>query len=219
MTVSITEKEYLQAKELEKLGIPLDNELLAKSRAALRGFYIDQDPNIPQTMLFDSIPGGTGVLITLSIQNGTEQTICLSSARLDIPWCNQLGWLEDPMRSAQAKPYYTVPISGSHRIERDFVLNHRIGRTTKIHPGDRLDGFLLGVAPESIPGNYIDRSIFKARLSIFDTRNNAYTQGLTFLVCRYLKNRANTSLENDNRPIGRLRRRLEEAATNASTGA
>src|SRR5579862_8587115 len=174
MGVSITEKEYSRAKELEKLGTPLDNEVLEKSRAALSGLYIDQDFNIPQTIIFDTKSGGTGVQIGLSIQNRTDRTIRLCTARLDIPWCSQLHWLEDPVRRAPAKLFYTVPICGSLKLERDSVLNHRLGPRSKLHPGDRLEGFLLGVAPERIPEEYLDRKLFIAKLSIFDSRNNTY---------------------------------------------
>jgi hypothetical protein len=217
MRIFISEKEYHHAKDLEKLGIPLDNDLLERSRGALRGFDIDQDPNIPQSRIFDAVSGGTGTLITLSIQNRTDRTIRLNHVRLDIPWCEKIYWLEDPKRSAPAKLYYTVPNPESQRLEHDSVLNHRIGKNHKLYPGDRLLGFLLGIAPESIPADFVDRSLIRARLSMFDTKDNAYTQELKVLICRELKNR--TDRQTDNRPVLRSRLNLNgEGNVNSQVG-
>jgi hypothetical protein len=179
MAIKIGSTEFSRAKELEALGIPLDGEVLEKSQEPCRGLWIDQDPQTPHTRLFDTISGGTGVWITVWI--GVYRIIRVSAVRLDIPWCKQIRWLEDPLRKAPAKYYYSFPVPGTPRFERDAVLNHQLRSNSKLFPG-QLDGFLLGIGEEPIPDQYRDREPFEARLSIFDGRNNQYSVDLKLLV-------------------------------------
>jgi hypothetical protein len=186
MGMKISATELLRARQLEALGVPLDDEVLAKSQEASRGLWISQDPNIPQTTIFDTISGGTGVIISLSICNESDQMIRISAARLDIFWCKQVRWLDDPLRKAPVKHYYSIPMPDFPRFERDAILNHRFGPNGKLFPGDQLDGFLLGIGVEPIPDQYINRALFEARLWIFDGRNHRYIVDLEFLTCRGL---------------------------------
>jgi hypothetical protein len=189
MTIKISPKELLRAKQLETLGIPLDEEVMERSQYAYQGLTLDQDPNPLQTTIWDSESGGTGIVIDLFVRNDSDQVIRLSAARLEIPWCNQIRWLEDPFRSAPHKYFYSFPNSDLQSYGRDTVLNHCFGRNSALFPRDPLDGLLLGIAAEPIPDKYRDGQLFEARLSIFDGRKNAYAINVKFLVSRDLKHR------------------------------
>jgi hypothetical protein len=187
MTIKISSKEFLRAKQLETLGIPLDHEVLEKRKEACHGLWMGQDPSIPQTILFDMVSGHTGVVIALKICNESEQMISLRAARLKIPWCNQICWLEDPFRNAPRKFIYSFPKPDLQGFERDLVLNHQFGQNSKLFLGDQLDGFLLGIGDEPIPDQFRDCEIFEASLSIFDSRNNPHSLNVKFLVTRDIK--------------------------------
>jgi hypothetical protein len=189
MTLTISSKEFLRAKQLEALGIPLDGEVLEKSQEACHRLWIGQDPNNFETILFDLGSRGTSVMITLKIWNESDQMIRLAAARLEIPWCDQIHWLEDPHRDVPRKLFYSFPSPVLQRYERDAVLNHRFGPNGKLLSGFGLHGFLLGIGEEPIPDHYRDRELYEARLSIFDGRNNPYSLDLKFLVMRDLKHR------------------------------
>lgn len=103
----------MRARQLGALGIPLDEEVLEKSQEACHGLWMAQNPNIPQTTIFDTISGGTGVIICISVFNESDHLIRISAVRLDIFWCKQIRWLEDPLRKAPAKHYYLLPMPDS----------------------------------------------------------------------------------------------------------
>ncbi|HEV2520744.1 MAG TPA: hypothetical protein VGT24_00065 [Candidatus Acidoferrales bacterium] len=184
MPTKISANELIRVKELETLGILLDGEVLEKSQDAFRGLWLGQGPNIVGTTIFDTTSRGTGISIDLNICNDSCQMIRLSAARLDVPWCKQIHWLEDPFRSAPIKHYYSLPMPHCQTLDRDVVLNHRFGPKKWLFPKDWLDGFLLGIGEEPIPDKYYDRQLFEARLSIFDGRQNSYPLDVKFLVHR-----------------------------------
>ena len=207
MGIKISAEEFLRAKQLETLGIPLDGEVLGKNQEACRGLWIRQDPIILLTTIFDTISGGTGVQICLSICNEFHPMIRTSAARLDIVWCEQMRWLEDPLRKAPAKNYYSLPMPNYPRLERDLVLNHRFGPNRKLLRGDKMDGFLLGIGEEPIPDQYRDRQLFEARLTIFDGRNNEYPFDVKFLVHREPKRRQQLKVAKETVAVSPSRRR------------
>jgi hypothetical protein len=189
MAMKMTAKELLHAKELEALGIPLDGEVLEKVLDAYRGLWIGQDPISIHTELFDLASGGTGISIGLTVWNESSRIIRLKAAGLEIWWCNQIRWLEDPFRNAPRKFFYSFPKPDTHTFERDAVLNHQIGRKHELLPGNRLDRFLLGIGEEPIPDHYREGELFEAPMSIYDGRNNAYPLDLKFRISRDQKNR------------------------------
>jgi hypothetical protein len=189
MKMNLSSKEFERARELEALGIPIDAELMERSQKFTSGLLIDQDPNIPQTTIFDMGRRKTGIIISMFLMNKSEQVIRLAAARLNLPWSNNIRWLEDPRRRAPAKDDYGFPECHYPYIERDTVLNHRFGPSGKLFPGDSLECFLLGTCEERIPEQYCNRALLESTLAIFDGRNNSYALPLKFLVTRDQKPR------------------------------
>ncbi len=163
-------------------GTPLDEEVLEGMRAASRGLSLHQTGTTLDTTVFDLDSGGTGYMLCLAICNDSDRTLRHAEARLKLPWWEpRIRWLSDPARQVPRQFTYEFPGSSLVGIERDAVLNHRLGKT-KIFPGDSLEGLLLGLGEETIPDEYQDRQCVVAQFSLFDARGNRSDLDVSFLV-------------------------------------
>jgi hypothetical protein len=178
--------QLARAKELQTLGIPFDGEILEKFEATSRALYLAQDPNPPNTYVFDLRSGGTGIIIDFIVLNDSDQKIRLAGARLDFPWSAQFHWLEDPFRSNPRGWAYVFPAPDPQKYDRGTVLNHHFGAKILL-PGEDLRGFLLGKEEARIPARYENYQRLQGQLLVFDGKGIQRTLALDFQVCREKK--------------------------------
>ena len=185
MTNKLSEEEIMLASQLCDGGIPLDEEALEGVQAACHRLSIFQTATCRETRIFDLDSGGMGLMVSLAISNDSRRNLWLQEFRVDIPWWEpHFQWLEDPARKAPREFSYSFPPLGPTGFERDIVLNHRRRRNGFLGPGDSMEGLLLGVGQEPIPGNYRDCQPLDLRVWVFDQRGNRFGAGIRFLVER-----------------------------------
>jgi hypothetical protein len=190
----VTQEELRRLFELRARGIPLDEDLLQEMEEGCRGLELYQSPIILDTSVFDLPDGGAGFILGLWMHNGSNRVIRVQEYRLAIPWHPlEFHWLEKPWASRPRQDQYLFPSRQVAGFDPTVVLNHRLGRAGQLLAGDDLEGFLLGVQPESIPSEYKDRQRVQMQLSIFDQRAQPYELNMQFLVSRERQRQHNES--------------------------
>jgi hypothetical protein len=178
-TISPQQIEFMSRLETS-LGIPLDGEAVSSLRKSSRGIVVCQTGYFFENEVVELDCRGTGVTVSVGIENPSHTVITIDQFWLELPW-TQPSWLKEPPK----KDYgYQMPDPLRHPYAREQVLNHRVGRRGKIYPGDLVEGVLLGISKESISAEYADQQKLCTRLWVFDTRGKSYTCRLLLAVSR-----------------------------------
>jgi hypothetical protein len=155
-------------EQLVASGIPLDDGVVSDLRTSSQGLSLYQTGTPVENELFDLAFGGFGLLVSVSVRNDSPGTIHISQYRLEPPWPESgFRWLEDPRKKVPRERSYSFPQYGPEGLERECVLNHRVGRQGRLLPGECIEGFLCGVGQVSIPDEYQHRQRLSLRLSVF----------------------------------------------------
>lgn len=181
MTKSTSLQEITWMSRLEtSLGIPLDGEAVSSLRKSSRGIEVCQTGYFFENEVVELDCGGTGITVSLGIENPSHKVITIDQYRLKSHW-TQISWLKEPTKKLYG---YQMPDPLRHPYARDLVLNHRVGRKGKMYPGDLVEGLLLGLSDDAIPAEYVDGHKLSARVCLFDTRGNAYGCRVLLAVSR-----------------------------------
>jgi hypothetical protein len=184
------EDEHALLSDLQRGGIPLDEEALERIRTASRGLSMYQTGTILETSVFDLDSGGSGYMLSVAIHNDSTRPIRLHEIRLEMLWHDAaFRWLDDPRRASPRKYTYSFPPSESLEFERDVVLNHYIGGAGQLNPGASIEGLLLGMGESPIPDEYRDRQLLPMRLLVLDRGGRQYASHLKLHVSRRSRNR------------------------------
>lgn len=180
MIKTISSQQIAFLSRLETLGIPLDGEAVRRLRKSSRGIVVCQTGYFFENEVAELDCGGTGLSVSVGIENPSHTVITIDQYWLELPW-TQLSWLEEPPKKHYG---YQMPDPLRYPYARELVLNHRVRRKGKIYPGDLVEGVLLGTSNEPIPAEYADRQQLRTRLWVFDTRGNSYTCRVLIAVSR-----------------------------------
>src|ERR1035437_7166507 len=165
----VTSMEAIGSSELQRLGVPLDGEVLERRRAASFGLDIQVSDEFYEMAILDAEFGGTFVMIRTVICNVSPRRIRVDQCHIELPWDDpDFSLLEVPWLKEPGKFTYSSPRAPSYSFEREAVLNHRFGRQGGINPGDSLDGLILGVGSEAIPDHYHHHQGVDVQLVIVD---------------------------------------------------
>jgi hypothetical protein len=190
MNRKLNEDEHAVLSDLQRGGIPLDEGVLERIRAASRGLSIYQTGTLLETSVFDLKSGGSGYMLSIAIHNDSNRPIRLHEIRLEMLWHDtEFRWIDDPRRASPRKYTYSFPPSESLEFERDVVLNHYIGGAGQLNPGASIEGLLLGMGESPIPDEYRDRQLLPMRLLVLDRRGRQYASHLKLYVSRRSRNR------------------------------
>jgi hypothetical protein len=185
MKYKLSEDELKLLSDLQRRNIPLDEEVLEDIRGGSRGLSVFQaGDSPPESSLFDLDFGGSGIMFPVALHNDSNQPICLSEFRLEMPWHDaQCRWLDDPLRTSPRTHSYSFPSPGPE-FAREVVLNHHVGRAGRLNPGGWLEGLLLGMGQTRMPDEWRDRQTLMTRLLVYDGRGRQYSSDLTLYVSR-----------------------------------
>ncbi len=171
LVAKVSPSELLRMTQILALGIPLDDVVMENLRASSLGLSICQTGTVLENTIFDLKDGGTGYLVSIAINNNSAKTMRIDQYRLEQPWPESgFHWLEDPLKKMPRESIYSFPKYGPEGLERECVLNHRVGRHSRLLPGDCIEGLLCGVGQAYIPDEYHHRQRLSMRLSVFDGR-------------------------------------------------
>jgi hypothetical protein len=177
-------------------GIPLDDEVMEHLRASCRGLSVSQTGTLLENTIFDLEHGGTGYIVSIAIDNTSTKTVRIDQYRLEQPWPESgFHWLEDPRKMIPRENTYSFPQYGPEGLERECVLNHRIGRHGRLLPGDYIEGLLCGVGQACIPKEYYHRQRLPIRLSVFDGRGQETDLLMDIIVNREIQIRHQRRVE------------------------
>lgn len=168
--------------ELRAAGIPLDDEVGRELKAGSLGLSIYQ---VTPGRIFALDGGGTGYMVGVGIRNDSHRIMSPHAFRLEIPWEEErFAWLEPSSLRTPPRKIYRWPGENSGGLPAGEVLNHRLGARGKLFPGDRFEGYLLGVGDAAIPQTFLDGQFAMTKLSIFDGRGDGYQADLRLRVSR-----------------------------------
>jgi hypothetical protein len=181
--------DLLRMEKLLAAGIPLDEKVVSDLRASCQGLSLYQTGTVAENELFDLAFGGFGLLMSISVSNDSRRTIHIGQYRLEPPWPESgFRWLEDPRKKVPRERDYSFPQYGPEGLERECVVNHRVGREGRLFPGDTVEGFLCGLGRACIPDEYQHRQRLSLRLSVFDGNGQ-----VTILVTNVIVNKRTKS--------------------------
>ena len=167
----VSPNELLRMTQILASGIPLDDGVVEDLRASCRGLSICQTGTVLENTIFDLEEGGTGYVVSIALENTSTKTMRIDQYRLDHPWPESgFHWLGDPLKKMPRESIYSFPKYGPEGLERECVLNHRVGPHGRLVPGDCIEGLLCGVGQAYIPDKYHHRRRLSMRLSVLDGR-------------------------------------------------
>jgi hypothetical protein len=188
MDKKLSNEELRQLRLLQNQGIPFDPQVVNDWERASRGLSLFQTGDPAQNRVFDLDRGGWGCTLAIAIQNDSDRVICVQQYRLEVPtFEGNFDWLEDPLRRSPRGYSYSFPPPGTVGLDREDVLNHRIGSKGRLNPGDSLEGLLLGKGQACLPDTFRDRQQMPAKLTIFDGRGGCYELKVTLCVNRQVR--------------------------------
>ena len=177
-------------------GIPLDPAVVEALRASCRGLSICQIGSPVENTVFDLEHGGTGYMLSVEICNHAPGILGIEQYRLESPWPeSDFRWLEDPRKLTPCEVNYSFPKYGPEGLDRECVLNHRVGRNGRLLPGGCTRGFLCGVGQACIPDEYQDRQRVRMQLSLVATRGTELTLDVDLVLNREVQIRRQRQLE------------------------
>ena len=185
MMKTITAADLLRMEQILDSGIPLDEGVVANLRTSCLGLSVYQTGSPLENELFDLEFSGFGLIVSVAVCNDTPKPIRVGQYRFEPPW-PVLGfrWLEDPWKKVPREDSYSFPRYGPEGMDRDWVLNHRIGRHGALFPGDHMEGVLCGTGQSCLPDIYRHRQHLPLQLSVFDGRGNETCLIVNMLVSR-----------------------------------
>src|SRR5579863_6743102 len=93
-TISPQQIEFMFRLETS-LGVPLDGEAVSSLRKSSRGIVVCLTGYFFENEVVELDCGGTGMTVSVGIENPSHSVITLDQYRLELPW-TQLSWLGEP---------------------------------------------------------------------------------------------------------------------------
>jgi hypothetical protein len=182
----ITDQELELLEQLHHYGTPLDETVLREARAARRGLKIIQTGNCAENTVYATASGGLGILLSVSITNVSDRVIRPVNVRLALPMLDaDFRWLKKPSsKELRERGGYVLSACGQCAFDPSEVLNHRFTRNSELHPGDELQGLLLGESTVSVPNEYCDGELIPIQLLVRAGRGDSYAAWLKLVVSR-----------------------------------
>jgi hypothetical protein len=196
MSTKTSSEQLLRMSRILASGIPLDPVVVEALRASCRGLSICQIGSPVENTIFDLEHGGTGYMLSVEICNHAPKILGIEQYRLEPPWPeSDFRWLEDPRKLTPCEVSYSFPKYGPEGLDRECVLNHRVGRNGRLLPGDCTRGFLCGVGQACIPEEYQDRQRVRMQLSLLATRGTELALDIDLVLNREVQIRRQRQLE------------------------
>jgi hypothetical protein len=196
MSTKTSSEQLLRVSRILESGIPLDPVVVEALRRSCGGLSISQIGSPVENTIFDLEHGGTGYMLSVEICNHAPKILGIEQYRLEPPWPeSDFRWLEDPRKLTPCEVNYSFPKYGPEGLDRECVLNHRVGRNGRLLPGDCTRGFLCGVGQACIPDEYQDRQRVRMQLSLVATRGTELTLDIDLVLNREVQIRRQRQLE------------------------
>jgi hypothetical protein len=194
-------EDFILATQMRERGIPLDGYELDRMNTASRGLSIHPGCNGPNEA-FNLRSGGAGYIFTVLISNGSDRPLYPAHIGFDVPWDSDLRLLPDPRKEirgqrqfrqqghkrdadidlAIARNNYSFKDPSQSIWHRDVVINHRLGRSDPVYPGEFVEGLLLAVGVLPIPSEYQDGDRLQLHLRVFDQRGHFHGKLFSLFV-------------------------------------
>lgn len=171
MAVKVSEEQFQLFAQLRRGGIPLDESVMEEIKTARSGLVIYQSGNRVENCVFELESGATGFMMAIAMHSTCGRVLRPREAQLDILWPeSNFCWLENPVSKVPREYTYSFPRCGPEGFDPEVVLNHRLGGSCRLCPGDPIEGLLLGIGQAPIPDRYLDRQSVRMKLTIFEGR-------------------------------------------------
>ena len=179
-------EQFALVRWVRERGIPIDEVEFRRMEAMAGGLIIQQTGEIVMSSASDLESGGTAFIIQLVLQNCSDRPLAPVHVKIEVPWVEPEGvrLLEDPARKRPREISYEFPGRRLCPIEREAVLNHRIGRNRPVMPRDSIDGFVLAVGEAPIPAEYCDRARIRIHVTLFDQHGGICRQPFDLMASR-----------------------------------
>src|ERR1700730_7376278 len=129
MSTKTSSEQLLRMSRILSSGIPLNPVVVQALRASCRGLSICQIGSPVENTVFDLEHGGTGYMLSVEICNHAPKILGIEHYRLEPPWPeSDFRWLQDPRKWTPCEVNYSFPKYGPEGLDRECVLNHRVGR-------------------------------------------------------------------------------------------
>ena len=180
-----TNLKAIDFSELQALGVPLDWEILERTRAVSLGLQIQVIESAVDATIFDAQFGGIILMIHAAIHNDSLKVIRLDECQIELPWEDpDFRLLQASWRKMPREYMYSSSLAPTLQFESEAVLNHRFGRRGRLNPGALLDGMILGAGIQPIPDRYQHRQRVDVQLAIIDGRGKVYLETARVMLDR-----------------------------------
>jgi hypothetical protein len=149
------------------------------------GLLIETMPGMGLNEIFDLADGGTGYAIEIVLRNDADGPIDLCGFQIKAQWgIPKVSLVPAPKTSSPKYPTYTFP-GLSRYYDGDDVINHIFARRkTRLNPRQEIEGVIVLSSKEPMPIELQHNSHTLVKLSVFDTRGNAFPAQFRLLINR-----------------------------------
>jgi hypothetical protein len=180
----MTNKERLQiksrARRLLYNGVPLKIDRDDEDAALL----MRQVGGETESYALDLKHGQSGYIINMRMYINING-LTIADIFLELPWKDHgLSLIDDPLASGPRYGMYWFPCDDPLAFERGAVINHFVNVQRQLRRGKTIEGLLLWVGSESIPGAFVHGVSIPASVIVLDQFDNRYTSEVTFWADR-----------------------------------
>jgi hypothetical protein len=161
------------ARRIRAAGVPIHiaDDRVGAMRRLEPGLLVYQSGGEVESNAFDFY-GSTGLMISVIITCNLPR-FAISEFAFELPWTDEVRWLEDPGETAEASNMYRFG-KNLPEFDRSLVVNH-FADVRRLHArGTSIVGYLLGSTTSSIPNQFTHGVIIPAFLTIFDQFGRHY---------------------------------------------
>lgn len=148
------------------------------------GLLIHQIGAEMESCAFDLKCEGSGYMVNMRITI-TQEAFAIADIFLKLPWTdNGLSLIADPLVSGARYESYWFPGNNTLAFEREAVINHFVNVQRRLPRGKTIEGLLLWVGSEPIPGAFVHGTRFPASVIVLDQYDNPYPSEVSFWANR-----------------------------------
>ena len=143
---------------------------------------ISQSGSNVTNRLFTTEDGAAAITMEVKIINDSTKPVTIRGYHLQLLWNDpDWHWLYDPVEIGSKTKTYKMP--GSFiEFPRDMIVNHRKFNEGILHPGQVIEGMLMGRGPTPIPECFPNGTEIEMILSVYDQRGKPHKTKFTFFV-------------------------------------
>jgi hypothetical protein len=180
----MTNKERLRTKSRARLllnnGVPLNIDRDDEDAALL----MRQIGGETESCAFDLRYEQSGYILNMGICI-TQSVFTISDIFLKLPWTDDgISLIDDPLASGARYGQYWFPCDDFLAFERGVVINQFVNVHRPLRRGKSIQGLLLWVGSEPIPGAFVHGVSFPASVIVLDQFDNPYISEVTFWTDR-----------------------------------